>query len=175
MFTLVSELKLNLAKSIVAGINIASDKLESIANCLGCSVGNWPLNYLGLPLGGNPNSLAFWEPVVESISKRLESWFKSHLSRGGRSTLLQSVLGSIPLYYMSIFKMPRQVAVVLERLMRNFFWEGKGEGFKDHLVSWVIVSKSKKQGGLGVGNLLNKNIALLGKWLWRFPLEKNSL
>lgn len=37
------------------------------------------------------------------------------------------------------------------------------------------MSRSKEKGGLGIGNLKKKNLALLGKWLWRFPLEQNSL
>ena len=41
-------------------------------------------------------------------------------------------------------------------------------------LSKNIVLKSKFKGGLGIGNLLRKNEALLGKWLWRFPLEQNS-
>ena len=59
--------------------------------------------------------------------------------------------------------------------MRDFFWEGKGEGKKDHLVAWELVTKPKKFGGLGVGNLIQRNPALLDKWLWRFPLEQDSL
>ena len=38
-----------------------------------------------------------------------------------------------------------------------------------------MVSKSKKNGRLEVGNLIKRNKALLGKWLWRFLLEKDSL
>ena len=34
----------------------------------------WPLSYLGLPLGGNPKTIGFWDPVVERISRRLDGW-----------------------------------------------------------------------------------------------------
>lgn len=30
---------------------------------------------------------------------------------------------------------------------------------------------SKQEGDLGLGNLVLKNVTLVGKWLWRFPLE----
>ena len=33
----------------------------------------------------------------------------------------------------------------------------------------------KKEGVLGLGNLVSKNIALVAKWLWRFSLELHSL
>lgn len=49
-------------------------------------------------------------------------------------------------------------------LMKNFLWEGSGEGSKDHLINWKLVSKSKAKGGLEIRNLVLKNSSLLGKW-----------
>lgn len=34
-----------------------------------------------------------------------------------------------------------------------------------------VVSKSKKEGGLGIGGILDRYVALLGKWFWRFSLK----
>lgn len=59
--------------------------------------------------------------------------------------------------------------------MRDFLWEGFGKDKSSHLVSWEVVTKTKEFGGLGIGNLLLRNKALLGKWWWRFPKEKESL
>jgi len=42
------------------------------------------------------------------------------------------------------------------------------------LVNWDIVCKSKREGGLRVINLCNMNLALLGKWLWRFKNSNES-
>ena len=92
-----------MGKSSVVGLNIEDDRLANIALELGCSSGSWPpLNYLGLPLGGNPSSLSFWNPVIERVAKRVEGWHKGCLSRGGRLVLLQSVLRSIPIYFLSL-------------------------------------------------------------------------
>ncbi|KAF5946950.1 hypothetical protein HYC85_017178 [Camellia sinensis] len=49
------------------------------------------------------------------------------------------------------------------------------EGKKMHLVRWETISLSKDKGGLGLGNIIARNLALLGEWLWRFPLESDSL
>lgn len=38
-----------------------------------------------------------------------------------------------------------------------------------------MVVKPKLCGGLAIGNLMMRNKALLGMWLWRFPLEQDSL
>ena len=103
-------------------------------------------------------------------SQKLEGWLKGCLSRGGRLTLIQSVLECIPIYYLSLFKIPSCVAYNIEKFLGDFFWDEYGESKNDHLINW-----SKQKGGLGIGNILRKNEALLGKWLWRFPLERNSL
>ena len=56
------------------------------------------------------------------IAKRLDGWKKAFLSRGDRLTLIQSVLSSIPIYYLSLFRTSSTV-VAVEKLMRDFFWE----------------------------------------------------
>ena len=171
----ISGMKINNAKCSLVGINSNGSNVERLAEMLGCGVGSWPLKYLGLPLGGNPRSVSFWNPVVDRVEKRLEGWKKAFLSRGGRLTLIQAVLDSLPTYYLSLFRIPSVVAKTLESLMRNFLWEGSGEAHKDHLIKWDLVSKSKETGGLEIGNLMAKNISLIGKWLWRFPIEQESL
>ena len=60
-------------------------------------------------------------------------------------------------------------------MMRSFLWDTMEDGNPRSLVAWDLVARSKDRGGLGLGNLRKKNLALLGKWLWRFPLEQNSL
>ncbi|PWA61119.1 reverse transcriptase [Artemisia annua] len=39
---------------------------------------------------------------------------------------------------------------------------------------WNTITKSKQNGGLGVGNLQTRNEALLCKWLWRYENEKEA-
>ena len=77
-----------------------------LAEILGCSVGEWPIQYLGLPLGGNPRSRSFWEPVTRKVPKRLDGWKTAFLSKEGRVTLIQYVLSTLPTYYMLAFRMP---------------------------------------------------------------------
>lgn len=87
-------------------------------------MGRWTMKYLGLPLGGNPRprALKFWDPVVEKVETRLQNWKEAFLSRGGRLILIQAVLGSIAIYYMSLFRIP--CGSKLEKLMRSCLWEG---------------------------------------------------
>ncbi|CAL8989771.1 unnamed protein product [Prunus brigantina] len=174
-FCLIFGLKINKSKCSLVGIGRSPSYLNRLAGGWGCAVGDWPMKYLGLPLGGNPKAIVFWDPVLKKVQRRLQKWKRAFLSRGGRLTLIQAVLSSIPTYYMSLFKMPASVVNKLEKLMRSFLWEGVEEGKRDHLVKWERVANSKDEGGLGVGSLKEKNEALRTKWLWRFPMEPNSL
>lgn len=58
--------------------------------------------------------------------------------------------------------------------MKIFRASARG-GSKDHLVRCEIYCQSKTLRGLGIGNLKWKNISLLARWHWRFPVELNSL
>jgi hypothetical protein len=44
-----------------------------------------------------------------------------------------------------------------------------------HLVNWKIICSPIPRGGLGIENIMLFNKALVGKWLWRFGQEENSL
>ncbi|XP_024642310.1 uncharacterized protein [Medicago truncatula] len=58
--------------------------LHEAASVLSCKVGNVPFLYLGMPIGGNPRRLCFWEPIVNRIKSRLSGWNSRFLSFGGR-------------------------------------------------------------------------------------------
>jgi hypothetical protein len=97
-----------------------------------------------------------------------------YLSKGGRVTLIKSTLANLPTYYMSLFPLPASVANRMEKIQRDFLWGGLGEEFKYHLVSWSKVCSPISEGGLGIRNLMVFNRALLGKWLWRYGLEREA-
>ena len=67
VFGQVSGLKINLEKNIISGINTSQELLSSLASIHDCKVLEWPLSYLGLPLGGNPKTIGFWDLMVERI------------------------------------------------------------------------------------------------------------
>ncbi|PON38240.1 hypothetical protein PanWU01x14_313960 [Parasponia andersonii] len=85
------------------------------------------------------------------------------------------MLSSIPIYHFSIFKALCSVTEMLEKLMRDFFWEGNEQMGADHLAASDVLCRSKMQGGPGIGKVSARNRALLMKWLWKFPIEMNYL
>ena len=53
-----------------------------------------------------------WNEIFDNVFARLSKWKMKTLSIGGRLTLLKSVIGSIPIYNMSIFKVTVKVFTV---------------------------------------------------------------
>ncbi|GAU22999.1 hypothetical protein TSUD_98280 [Trifolium subterraneum] len=145
LFEAVSGLKVNFHKSMLVGVNIIESWLAEAACVLGCRVGVVPFMYLGLPIGGEPR------------------------------LLLKSVLTSLPVYALSFFKAPSGIISSIESLLTNFFWGGCEDKRKIPWISWNIVCLRKEDGGLGVRQLREFNVALLGKWCWRALVDKTGL
>ena len=177
VFALMSGLHLNYNKSCFISWNVNDHAwARETAENMGCSHSSCPFTYLGFPLGDHMNRKSAWKPVLERIQKRLASWKAKILSRAGRLTLIKSVLNSLPVYYMSMFKLPKEVAREIVRLQRNFFWSGaSNEKLVCPTVRWSDIELPKAMGGLGVGNIVHKNLILLFKWWWRFSESDNSL
>jgi hypothetical protein len=120
------------------------------------------MTYLGLPLGASFKSISIWNGVIEKVERRLASWKKLYLSKGGKVTLIHSTLSSIPTYYLSLFLIPVSAAKRLELLQWEFLWSGIRDEAKFHLINWHRVCTPIKAGGLGVRNVIKFNHALLG-------------
>jgi len=174
-FYLASGLKVNYKKSKIFGLGIDANQVERAAQCLKCQIGTVPFKYLGMPLGANMNHIKNWKDVIDVFESKLSTWKAKSLSFGGRITLLKSVLGSLPLYYFSLFKAPLHVIESLERIRKKFLWSGSLTGHKMHWIDWSRIMAPKDLGGLGVGSLRSMNLALLGKWWWRAKQETSSL
>nr|GEX44939.1 RNA-directed DNA polymerase, eukaryota, reverse transcriptase zinc-binding domain protein [Tanacetum cinerariifolium] len=109
------------------------------------------------------------------VRARLSKWKANTLSIGRRLTLLKSVLGSVSLYSMSIYKVPKGVLHELEMIQNDFFIGVDSSNRKINWVAWDKVLASKKHGDLGVSSYFAFNCALLLKWVWRFLSQDCSL
>jgi hypothetical protein len=145
------------------GLNIDPSFLAAGSAFLSCRSDTIPFKFFGIPVGANPRRRATWKPIVEIMEKRLSTWSSCHLSYGGRITLINSVLTSLPLYFFSFFKAPRCIIQQLVRIQRNFLWGGSIENKKLCWIKWDQICLPRNKGGLGVKNLELFNLALLSK------------
>ncbi|RVW19551.1 putative ribonuclease H protein [Vitis vinifera] len=145
----VSHLFINLNKSEILSVG-RGENVEVLASELGCKVGSLPSTYLGLPLGAPHKSVVVWDGVEERMRKRLALWKRQFISKGGRITLIRSTLVSMPIYLMSLLRMPKVVRLRLEKIQRDFLWGGGALEKRPHLVKWDVVCSHKKKAVWGL-------------------------
>ena len=121
-FELSYGLRVNFSKSRIGGLGLSQLSLRSFATILNCDVMASPFVYLGLPVNGSHKRIDFWKRVIEKVHVRLSRWKGKCLSLAWRICLIKSVLSAIPIFFMSLSKMPSGVADKLVRIQRNFFW-----------------------------------------------------
>ncbi|GJR76612.1 hypothetical protein Tco_0088977 [Tanacetum coccineum] len=157
------------------GVHVDSDKVKCVASKLGCLILKTPFSYLGSKVRGSMSRVHAWTEVVDRVKNRLSKWKMKALSIGGRLTLLKSVLGSMPIFHMSIFRAPLSVLRTLESI-RNHFFNGQDlNSKKASWVNWKKVLAPKEKGGIGVSSLYALNKGLMFKWVWRFYTQNTSL
>ncbi|GJT63328.1 RNA-directed DNA polymerase, eukaryota, reverse transcriptase zinc-binding domain protein [Tanacetum coccineum] len=120
-FHRVSGMRINMNKSKLIGISVEEDKVAIAASKFGCLILKTPFSYLGSKVGGLMSRIQSWNEVVDRVTARLSKWKMKTLSIGERLTLLKSVLGSMSIYHMSIFKVPMRVLHRLESIRCHFF------------------------------------------------------
>nr|KYP49697.1 Putative ribonuclease H protein At1g65750 family [Cajanus cajan] len=94
----------------------------------------------------------------------LAPWKGKFLSMTTRTCLINSNLTSLPLYFLSFYKMLKQVVRNIVKIQRVFLWGAKEGERKIPWVSWKKICQDKIKGGLGVKNIEMFNDALLSKW-----------
>lgn len=127
VFEQLSGLKINFHKSELYCFGEAKDFENEYMELFGCSTGQFPFRYLGIPIHYRRLRNADWKEVVERFEKRLSSWKGKLLSTGGRLTLINSVLSSLPLYMMSFFAIPRGILTKLDYFRSRFYWQSDGK------------------------------------------------
>ena len=174
IFEACSGLQVNWRKSSIFPIKEVQ-QIQALANILKCKIERLPTVYLGMPLGAKHKAVSIWDDVLRKSERRLALWKSQYLFFGGRVTLINSVLDSLPTYVMSLFLIPGKEVKAIDSLRRNFLWRGNKNEKSYNLVKWMVVQQCKRYGGLGVRNLKVHNNSLLTKWLWRYNLDDQAL
>ncbi|XP_027343074.1 uncharacterized protein LOC113855643 [Abrus precatorius] len=106
-FELASGMKINFHKSKLIGVNIDHDFVDQASSFFHCKISSIPFHFLRILVGANPRKRSTWERLIDMLKSRLGSWKTRFLSIGGRVTLLNAVLNSIPIHYLLFYKMPK--------------------------------------------------------------------
>ena len=105
-----------------------------------------------------------WLRLTHTVKAHLAPWKIQYMSIGGRLMLTNSVLRTVPIYWMSMFELPKWVIQDFNSIRLDFLRNGKDSiGSKCRLVTWPPICKMEDQGGLGLQHLQDFNHTFLGK------------
>jgi len=89
-----------------------------------CCDRNLPFKYLGLPEGTNPKRISTWEPLLEKLRRKLNSWTNRYISFGGCIVVLKAVQNSVPIFFLSYYlKMQVNVWKKIVKIQMGFHRE----------------------------------------------------
>ncbi|GJR07378.1 hypothetical protein Tco_0530362 [Tanacetum coccineum] len=89
--------------------------------------------------------------------------------------VMESVLDSMPIFHMLLFKVPAGIIHILESIRSKFFNGHESSSKKATWVQWKKVLAPKENGGLGISSLYALNRGLMFKWVWRFLAHGSTL
>ncbi|KAJ4779711.1 RNA-directed DNA polymerase (reverse transcriptase)-related family protein [Rhynchospora pubera] len=166
-FGQVSGLIVNPAKSKIWFSRACGDEeVLRATNALQANEAQDEERYLGALLAGNSSAKKTGQLILDKMRAKLAGWKTHMLSHAGRLVLLKSVLMSLPVYYMSVERLPKGIIKEMNSLMAKFFWGKTGQQRYMAMVAWRKICKPIEEGGLGVRNLESFGEALLLKLAW---------
>ncbi|XP_050222138.1 uncharacterized protein LOC126672232 [Mercurialis annua] len=155
--------------------NISNNMGNMIANNLGFSKTSDLGKYLGMDLIHGRVLNKHSKGLMDRINSRLASWKTRVLSMAGRSTLIKSVVSSIPIYSMQTMAIPMGHCNQIEADSRKFLWGSSDGNRKLNLVKWDYVCQPRSNGGLGFKKMKSMNVALLMKLGWSLITNQDKL
>jgi hypothetical protein len=169
LYEKVSEMRINLSKSEFIPMNLDVDHV------LNCPLGSLPFQYLGVPIHFEKLKREDLQPIINKLVKKVAGWRGRLLAYNSRLVLIRTCLASIPIYLLSYIKFPKWDIRLLESQMAHCLWNSNADCHNLHLASWQHVTMLQEYGGLGVPNIRELNLCLLGSWIRRYTLDDGKL
>jgi hypothetical protein len=85
-----------------------------------------------------------WQWLIKKIEDRINYWCHRWLSRGAWPVLVNSVLESIPVCWLSIAYIPKSIIERIRRKCSSFLWTGSKEKEGITLVKWSRIATLKE-------------------------------
>ena len=121
--------------------------------------------HLGHPIIFNHNDRnRAYNFIYGKFKGKLTTVRANNLNHAGRLTYIQSVLSSIPIYYMSTVLFSKSFLHKITAIIRKFWWTGIQEENHTNPIpyrSWEDICQSKDNGGLGIRDLETINRSLI--------------
>jgi hypothetical protein len=159
-------LRVNYTKSCMVPLNLSDEKARILAGVFGCKIQGMPFTYLGLPMGTTKPRVEHYAPLMNRIERQLTS-ISSMLTQAGKLQLVNSVISSLPTFFMCSVQIPVVVHEYVDRARRHCMWRNSETNAKSKpMVAWNKCDlKGKGDWGLSTSDI---RIWLFLKFLDKF-------
>ena len=93
----------------------------------------------------------------------MEGWKEKLLNKARKEVLIKVVIRAIPTCAISVLRFPKKFCDDLCSKLARFWWAGNGKDRGIHWKKWNLLTRSKRDGGLGFKEFNQLNLALLAK------------
>lgn len=132
-----------------------------------CQIKCFPCKYLGLPLSLKKLTRVQVQPLIDKVAGKLQTQKGRLLDKAGRLTLVRSVMSSILIYFVTVFKLKKWALKKIDKIKRSFLWTGSDQANGGHcLVRWQKTTLPKNLGDLRILEIGAFSRALRLRWLW---------
>ncbi|XP_060957672.1 uncharacterized protein LOC133029200 [Cannabis sativa] len=162
---------------IVFSPKISDSDRRDLTSTLGMHVLKGKEKYLGNPFFVSARKREDFNFIKTKVLNRLEGWKAKCLSQAGRTTLIKSVLQSIPCYTMAATRLPVALCKELDSIVARFWWKGCNSDLGScrylALKSWSHLCQPLRNGGLGFRRFKDINMALVAKLAWNILVQSD--
>jgi len=151
--------QINPSKSTIYAGSISTGRLNYLVNNLGFQAGEFPFNYLGVPIFKGKPKKSHLQGIADRIKIKLTSWKAAMLSMAGRALLVKSVTHAMLVHSMSLYSWPVSLLKEIDKWCRNFIWSGDIEKRNLVTIAWKKLCRPMDEGGIGLRSLISLNEA----------------
>jgi hypothetical protein len=135
LFEQMTGLKINFHKSEIYFLGRAVERKNEFEEIITFCSGVLPMKYLGVPIDEKRIRNIDWKPAENKMESKLQCWQGKGLAMGGKISLINSSLSSIPLYMLSFYILPKGPKERMDMHRSRLLWEEVKGKKKYHLVS----------------------------------------
>ncbi|XP_026410754.1 uncharacterized protein LOC113305978 [Papaver somniferum] len=128
---------INMQKStLFFGKHTSNAHRSNIIGILGMKVMGLGEKYLGIPLLLHRSRHKNCQGIIDNMNNRLQGWQSKIVNQAGRTTQVNSVLSSMGLYQMQVFKLPETSLHQMKKIQRSYWWNSYVKPHSQKYISW---------------------------------------